>query len=159
MDTLRGLCVGFHTLFRRGSFGLSTLIAVVRIGICSSAWSDTEAHKQAAVRVLKLTRAHRILEPMIRHLQQRQLNQLEKMNLLNEAYVITEKTILRMNELLKAELAWDKMEDDYINLYASVFSEKELGERVQFFNLPLVRRWWKRILISCTRSCSLAKNV
>ncbi len=133
METLKGLCVGFHTLFRRGSFGLSILIAVITIGICSSAWSDTEAHRQAAEQVLKLTRAHRMLEPMIRQMQQRQLKQLEEMNLPKEAYVITEKYILRMNELLKAELAWDKMEDDYINLYATVFSEKELGELVQFF--------------------------
>ncbi len=78
------------------------------------------------------------------------------MSLPKEAYVITEKYILRMNELLKAELAWDKMEDYYINLYASVFSEKELRELV---HLPLVRRWWKRILASYARSCSLAKVV
>ncbi len=66
METLKGLCVGFHALFRRGSFGLRILIAAVTIGICSSAWADTEAHKQAAEQVLKLTNAHRIFEPMIR---------------------------------------------------------------------------------------------
>jgi len=119
-----------YTLFRRGSFGLRILIAVVTIGIFLSAWSDTEAHRQAAEQVLKLTRVHRMLEPMIRQMQQRQLRQLEEMSLPKEAYVITEKYIRRMNELLKAELAWDKIEDDNINLYASVFSEKELGELV-----------------------------
>ncbi len=55
METLKGLCVGFHALYRRGSFGLRILIAAVTIGICSSAWADTEAHKQAAEQVLKLT--------------------------------------------------------------------------------------------------------
>jgi len=74
------------------------------------------SNRQAAEQVLKLTNAHRILEPMIRQLQQRQLKQLEEMNLPNEAHVITGEYILRMNELLKAELAWDKMKDEYINL-------------------------------------------
>jgi len=49
-----------------------------------------------------------MLEPMIWQMQQRQLKQLEEMNLPNDAYVITEKTILRMNEVLKAELVWIK---------------------------------------------------
>ncbi len=44
METLIGLFFGFHTLFRSGSFGLRILIAVVTIGICSSAWADTDAH-------------------------------------------------------------------------------------------------------------------
>ncbi len=133
METLKGLCVGFHALFGRRSLGLRILITVVTISVCSSAWADTEAHRQAAEQVLKLTNTHRMLEPMIRQMQQRQLKQLEEMNLPNEADAITGKYILRMNELLKAELAWDKMKDEYINLYASVFSEKELGELIQFF--------------------------
>ncbi len=133
MKTLRDLCVGFYPLLQRGPFGLGILIAVVAINVCSSVWADMDAHRQAAEQVLKLTNAHRMLEPMIRQMQQSQLKQLEEMKLSKEAHVITKKYILQMNELLKAELAWDKMEDDYINLYASVFSEKELGELVQFF--------------------------
>jgi len=133
METLKGLCVEFDILFRRGSFGLRILITVVTISVCSSAWADTEAHRQAAEQVLKLSNAHRMLEPMIRQMQQRQLKQLEGMNLPEEAYAITGKYILMMNDLLKAELAWDKMKDEYINLYTRVFSEKELGELIQFF--------------------------
>jgi len=70
METLKGLCVEFDILFRRGSFGLRILITVVTISVCSSAWADTEAHRQAAEQVLKLSNAHRMLEPMIRQMQQ-----------------------------------------------------------------------------------------
>jgi hypothetical protein len=48
METLKGLCVGFHALFGRRSLGLRILITVVTISVCSSAWADTEAHRQAA---------------------------------------------------------------------------------------------------------------
>ncbi len=133
MKTLIELCVGIYPLLQRGPFGLGILIAVVAINVCSSVWADMDAHRQAAEQVLKLTNAHRMLEPMIRQMQQSQLKQLEEMNLSKDAYVITEKYILRMNELIKAELTWEKMKDDYINLYARKFSEQELEELVQFF--------------------------
>ena len=133
MKSLKELCVGFYPLLKRGPFGLGLLIAVAAINVCSSLWADTEAHRQAAEQVLKLTNAHKMLEPMIQQMQQRQLKQLEEMNLSKDAYVITEKYILQMNELIKAELTWDKMKDDYINLYASVFSEQELEDLTQFF--------------------------
>ena len=133
MKSLKELCVGFYPLLKRGPFGLGLLIAVAAINVCSSLWADTEAHRQAAEQVLNLTNAHKMLEPMIQQMQQRQLKQLEEMNLSKDAYVITEKYILQMNELIKAELTWDKMKDDYINLYASVFSEQELEDLVQFF--------------------------
>ncbi len=133
MKTLIELSVGFYPLLQRGPFGLGILIAIVAINVYSSVWADAEAHRQAAEQVLKLTNAHRMLEPMIQQMQQRQLKQLEEMNLSKDAYVITEKHILRMNELIKAELTWDKMKDDYINLYAGVFSVQELEELAQFF--------------------------
>jgi len=132
METLKGLCVGFHTLFKRGSFGLSILIAVVTIGICPSARSDTEAHRQAAEQVLKLTNTRRVLEPMIRQMQQRQLKQLEEMNLPDEANVITGKYILQMNELLKADTS----------IYTRVcFRQRNWESLFNVLDLPLVRRW------------------
>jgi hypothetical protein len=133
MKTLKGLYVGFYPLFRRRSFLVGIIIAVVTISVCSSGWANPETHRQAAEQVLSLTNAHRLLEPMIGEMQRRQLKQLEEMNLSKDAYGITEKYILRMNELIKAELAWDKMKDENVDLYAKVFSEKELEEIVQLF--------------------------
>jgi len=88
------------------------IIAVVTISVCSSGWANPEAPRQAAEQVLKLTNAHMMLEPMVGEMQRRQLKQLEEMNLSKDTYLITGKNILRKNELIKAELAWDKMEDE-----------------------------------------------
>ena len=61
MEKVKGLGLGLHAPDRSGLFGLRILIAVVTISVCSSAWADTEAHKQAAEQVLKLTNTHKML--------------------------------------------------------------------------------------------------
>jgi len=54
------------------------------------------------------------------------------------------KTMDETMDLMAQELSWDKMKEDYINLYAETFTEKELKGIVDFYKSPAGRAFSKK---------------
>jgi hypothetical protein len=105
------------------------ILFLMVLSVSPMAFAGTSTHRQAAEEVLLLTRSDEILEPF--------LQQIQQMNLPQEAYESAQKYIRRINELASQEMQWQRIKGDYINLYVSLFTEPELRELIQFYKSPI----------------------
>lgn len=51
---------------------------------------------------------------------------------------------IEIMEIIMEDLSWDKLKDDYITIYAEVFTAEELSELVTFYNSPIGRKYTEK---------------
>jgi hypothetical protein len=49
---------------------------------------------------------------------------------------VTKNTMATMMDMMAEEMSWDKMKEEYINLYAGTFTEGELRGIIEFYKTP-----------------------
>jgi len=59
----------------------------------------------------------------------------------NEASEKTQKEMQKMMDIIMEEMSWEKMKDDYIDIYADTFTGKELKGFIKFYKSPIGRKF------------------
>lgn len=54
-----------------------------------------------------------------------------------EQIQIMEKYMIEMLDMMEEEMSWDKMKDDYIQIYMSVYTVEEIQELIKFYQTPV----------------------
>lgn len=103
-----------------------------------SAGFASEATKRAAIEeMLTLTQVDKLIDPMLTQLEGMLESQYQQMDVTEEHRPIFEKYNARMINLMKDEMAWDKMKGDFIDLYMKVYTEDEIAEINRFYKSPV----------------------
>ncbi len=93
-----------------------------------------EADRKALVEeLLIMTNVKENVEDLSRRLKQMQMAQIEQMDLPPEKAEEARLLQDRIMDILFEELSWEQMKDDFIELYASVFSEEEIRALLEFY--------------------------
>ena len=48
--------------------------------------------------------------------------------------------IKKLNDIIEKEMSWNKLKNDYISVYAEVFTEQELNEFIRFHKTPVGKK-------------------
>ncbi len=108
-------------------------------------FADETSHKKAVERLLTITKVDKQIEPMFHQMKNMVFNQYKNIDLTPDKKSILEKHTNRMFDLFSEEMSWDKMKNDYINLYVSAYTEQEINGLIQFYETPLGQKFIEKM--------------
>lgn len=104
---------------------------------CSSAYCDVKTHRALAEELIKITDGDSVMEKM-----QAQVTMIfqqisAQMNIQEADKPKLEKYTARFDAILKEDMAWTKVKEQYLDLYTKVFTEEETKGLVNFYKSDL----------------------
>ncbi len=108
--------------------------------VCSPAYSGVKEHRTLAEELIKITEGDMVMEKMKAQVTMIFQQITSQMNI-QEAYKPKlEKYSKRFDTILKEDMAWCKVKDQYLDLYTSVFTEEETKGLVDFYKSDLGKK-------------------
>jgi len=102
--------------------------------------ADDASHRAAIQEMLALSNVDKIMEPMFAQVENIMEQQFYSMNVSEDQKPILKKYTQKIIDLMKAELSWDKLQNDFVEIYAKVYTEAEIKEIVAFYKSPTGRK-------------------
>jgi uncharacterized protein len=109
------------------------LALVMVIALAPTVFAQTAQQRELAAELLHLTNTRENAERLLEQVRETQLEQLEALELPPEEALEVQQ---RANDILQQELSWDSLSGDFIDLYATNFTQSELQAIVNFYNSP-----------------------
>ena len=105
--------------------------------ISSTAVASTESHRQAVEEMLSISRVDKMIEPMMENVMSVMQQQMSQVEIPEDKKPIVEKYNQKIIETLRQEMRWERMKDDFVNLYLDVYTEEEIRGLTEFYKSPL----------------------
>lgn len=120
---------------------LTTLvILVVLVVFTAFVHADDVSHRAAAEKLLKLSNVDKLIEPIFQQLKGMMGQQFAQMGVPQDRREILEKYSNKLFDLMSKEMSWDKVKDEYITMYVSTYTEKEMNEIIEFYKSQVGQR-------------------
>ena len=135
------------------------LLVAVLIGTCSlGAAAQDDTYRVAVEKLLLLTKQDQLVDQMFQQFQEVQMQQLQQMNVSQAQYPIVEKYLGKIYELMKTEMSWDIIKDDYIQIYMSVYTEEEIKGLVAFYESPIGQKTIEKMPLLAQQSLLIGQK-
>ena len=112
------------------------IVFTVLVAICSTniGFTADESYRTEIEKTLQLTNADKMIESMLAQLNEMLKAQFTKLGGSNEQRPILDKYNKKMFSLVNKEMSWGKLQNDYIDIYARVFTEEEISAINNFYS-------------------------
>jgi hypothetical protein len=137
-------------------FFLVTFITLTLFVFGVSAQADT--HRASVEKLLILMNQDQLMEQMFPQIKQMVMQQFEQMDLTEEQTRLMEKYFDKIFNVMKEEMSWDKMKDDFILLYMSVYTEAEVNELIDFYESPIGRKTLEKLPLLMEKSVAISQK-
>lgn len=134
------------------------LLAVIVIACSLGVSAQDDAYRASVEKLLLLTKQDQLVDEMFQQIQQVQLNQLQQMNLPQEQYPVVEKYFGQIYALMKAEMGWEQMKDDFIQIYMAVYTEAEIQGLIAFYESPVGRKTIEKMPLLSQQSLEIGQK-
>ena len=118
-------------------FAIVIFVAISNSSLCLA---SVESHRAAIEKMLQLSNVGKIIQPVFAKIEGILQNQFQQMGASEEKKPIFEKYNKKIFNLMKEEMSWSKMRDDFIDIYAKVYTEEEINEINKFYSSPTGRK-------------------
>jgi uncharacterized protein len=119
----------------------SLLLAIASVFVlCHVLYADETTHHQLAEELLISMRVDKNL-PTIREMMINTLVPPMIQGQLRDEPLKAQRVIAKISEVFARDFTWDGLKQDYIGLYAQMFTEDELRALAAFFNSPVGRKY------------------
>ena len=123
---------------------ITYLFILLVLILSQSSYAEVNTSRQLAEELLVLTEAKKNLEKSFDMIKQMQMARIKNTNLSGEdaqnaAYLQEE-----VMNILEKEMSWDNLKEDYIDIYAEIFTEEELQGIIAFYKTPIGRKFIER---------------
>jgi hypothetical protein len=108
--------------------------------VCSPAYSGVKEHRALAEELIKITEGDMVMEKMKAQVTMIFQQITAQMNIQEADKPKLEKYSKRFDTILKEDMAWGKVKDQYLDLYTSVFTEEETKGLVDFYKSDLGKK-------------------
>lgn len=109
------------------------------------AMADEASHRKLAEEALACMDVQRNIEQSFEAVKKMQMAQLKNMGM---SAGDAEKTRVLQDEIMtmiQQEFTWDKVKDDYIQIYADTFTEEELNGLIEFYKSPTGKKFTEKM--------------
>ena len=145
------------------TFKLVILVTVITLIFSLGVSAKEDTFRASVEKLLILMKQDQTIEQAFPQMKQLMQQQLQQMNIPQEQSPIIEKYLNKMFDVMKEEMSWNKMRDDYIQVYMSVYTEKEIQELIAFYKTPIGQKMVEKMPLlleqSMTISQKYAKNM
>lgn len=107
---------------------------------CAPAYSGVKEHRALAEELIKITDGDTVMEKMKAQVTMIFQQITAQMNVAEADKPKLEKYSKRFDAILKEDMAWDKVKEQYLDLYTKVFTEEETKGLVDFYKSDLGKK-------------------
>ncbi len=136
---------------------LLIVIALTLIGTLGVS-AQPDAYRASVEKLLLLTGQHEIVDQMFQQVQQIQAQQLQAMDIPPEKMKQAEKYIAKIMDVVREEMSWERMKEDFISLYMSVYTEQEIRELIAFYESPIGRKVTEKMPVLMQQSIQISQK-
>ena len=122
-----------------------TILLLVLCVTLSVANADETSREAAALKLLEVSRASEMIETVYDSMQPQFLAMAEKMGIDETQRPVFDRHMVRVFQVLREELNWEKMEPYMIAAYADVYTEQEMLELVEFYESPIGQKFMAKM--------------
>lgn len=137
------------------------ILIIVMMSICSpsNSFASEESHRAAVEKMLQLSNVDKIMDPMFEQAESMLKSQFEQMGVSEKQRPVLEKYNQKLISLMKKEMAWSKMRDDFINIYIKVYTEEEILEINKFYSSPVGKKMVEKMPMLMQESMTLTQKI
>ena len=111
----------------------------------SFANADEVSHRAAAEELLLLTNVDKMLKPMCEQMKTMLEQQFVQMGAPEELRPVLNRYIGKMVKVMEEEFGWEKMKNDYIDIYVKTYTEGELRAISEFYKSPAGKKFIEKM--------------
>ncbi|NOZ68068.1 MAG: DUF2059 domain-containing protein [Deferribacteres bacterium] len=117
------------------------IFTILLLACCGTVFADnTDDNRRDVERLLILMGSPKIMEQFTNQLKQIYSKQVEQTDMSEELKPLLKKQNSELLDLLTRELSWEKIKDDYIDVYLSVYTIDEIKELIKFYESPIGKK-------------------
>lgn len=137
-------------------------IIIVFVAVGLSVKAQDESKRVLAGEFLSLMNVKETQEKALAMFNQMIFAQIQKMNPKSEDPAVQARLTTYMEKIMnmvRDEMSWDKMKDEYITLYSETYTEPELKDMIAFYKTPSGQAFIKKQPEVLKRSFELSQKV
>ncbi|RMF95086.1 MAG: DUF2059 domain-containing protein [Candidatus Schekmanbacteria bacterium] len=121
------------------------------------AFADKNSHRKEAEELLLTMKTDKTFNFLFEQQKKMMKETLKNMGI-NGENPLMEKYITKMIDLFKKEIGWNKMKEDYIDIYTDTFSEDELKEITKFYKSPVGSKFIEKMPILMQKTMAVSQK-
>jgi lipoprotein NlpI len=116
---------------------MARILSVIMIYLCFVPFSAIAGEKEdLAEQMLNLVGAPTLVERGVNYMVQKQERKISEMDICEEDRSRMTEKFSKLREIIKDEIRWDYVKNDFVILYARTFSEEDLRGIIEFYKSP-----------------------
>ena len=120
---------------------VAAVILVLAFAMVQPLRAQEDTRRKLAEELLSLMNVQENIEKAFEAVKQMQVTQLKSMGLSGEATDKAQSMQEKVMDVIAEELSWDKLKNDYIDIYAETFNEEELKGLIEFYKSPVGQKF------------------
>ena len=133
-----------------------TILVAVAFGVSSDALAGNST--KLAEEFLTIIDTQNVLNQMVMQIKHVQQQQFSQMGLTESQQKEADKIIEKSIDFMQEEMNWDKMKNDFISVYTSVFTEKELETLLKFYKSPIGKKFIEQQPVLVQKSMEIGQK-
>jgi uncharacterized protein len=125
---------------------------------CSTAYSGEKEHRALAEELIMITDGDTVMEKMKAQVTMIFQQITSQMNIQEADKPKLEKYSARFDAILKEDMAWEKVKNQYLDLYTSVFTEEETKTLLDFYKSDLGKKVTEKMPDLMQQSLNVART-
>jgi len=120
---------------------LGALLCLIALIGAGAARADERSHREAALLYLNVSHVPQRLVPLMQRIKNQQLRALEKWYVPSDLKGPAKSYIEEVTRLVSNEFSWNRVKDEFVDAYVSVYTEEELRGLVAFYQTRLGQKY------------------
>jgi len=132
-------------------FLLTVMILALSLGVAA----QEDSHRASVEKLLLITNQDQLLEQVYPQIKQLVLGQFQQLDVPPEQSPLIEDYFDRIFNVMKEEMSWANIKNDFIQLYMSVYTEAEINELIAFYESPIGQKTLEKMPLLMQESMAI----
>ena len=133
---------------------VTVIILTFSLGVAA----QEDSHRASVEKLLQITDQDQLLEQIYPQIKQLILGQVQQLDVPQEQTPLIEEYFDKIFNVMKEEMAWDNIKDDFIQLYMSVYTEAEINELIAFYESPVGQKTLEKMPLIMQESMAISQK-
>lgn len=120
--------------------------------------AKADSFHDAVEQLLLLTKQDQILEQTFEQMKPMILQQYRLMNIPEAKAQVINKYLGKILDVMKDEMSWDQIKEEYIQIYMAVYTEDEVRELIKFYQSPIGQKTVDKMPLLMQQSMLVSQN-
>ena len=122
----------------------AAIAAVLTLCMMAPATAEQLSHRAVAEQYLVETKVPNRLKGLIEQVRAKQVAALGKWYVPSETRGPAERYVNQATALLSEELSWERLKEEFVDAYTTVYSQAELEQLIAFYRSPLGQKYLEK---------------